>query len=39
MPVSTVKRMLSGGKLTPQDFYFDSAANDWAPLEGCPSLA
>jgi hypothetical protein len=38
MPVATVKTMLKTGKLTQQDYYFDRDANDWMPLDCCPTL-
>ena len=36
LPIHTVKQMLKDRKLSPQDFYFDTASNDWLPLESDP---
>ena len=38
MPVGTVKTMLRNGKLTQQDYYFDSDSNNWMQLDCCPDL-
>ena len=38
MPVASVKLMLKSGKLTPQDYYFDTDSNNWMPLDCCPDL-
>ena len=39
MPVATVKLLLQNGKLSPQDYYFDSNSNEWMQLDCCPELA
>jgi len=36
--VATVKQMLKGGQLTPQDYFLDVEANEWVPLDRCTDL-
>lgn len=36
--VADVKRMLDNGKLTLEDYYFDTACNEWLELAGHPTL-
>ena len=38
LPVSTIKRLLSVGQLSLQDYYLDTVANEWLPLESLPDL-
>ena len=36
--LSTIRKMLAGGMLTLQDFYYDSGTNEWTPLEQLKEL-
>ena len=37
--IADVKRMLSDGRLTIEDYYFDAGCNDWLELAGHPTLS
>ena len=39
LPVSAIKRLLNAGQLTMQDYYLDTAASEWMPIESLPDLA
>ena len=38
MKLDVVKSVLSEGKLAPEDFYLDTASNEWMPLDCHPAL-